>query len=175
MGNTTASETELPLRDIHLPEPISWWPPAPGWWILLATLILLALVFYFGRKIYRRRALKRAVAGELEKIKQDYHQNRDQHVLIQSLSVLLRRSAISFFPRRETASLTGEAWLRFLDESAPSVSSSSDTFYKGIGEVLASAPYKSESSSEKIDAESLLTLCESWLLAQSVSKTRQDN
>ncbi|HVS24646.1 MAG TPA: DUF4381 family protein, partial [Gammaproteobacteria bacterium] len=28
--------TQLPLRDIHLPGLISWWPPAPGWWIAAA-------------------------------------------------------------------------------------------------------------------------------------------
>ncbi|MDP7406676.1 MAG: DUF4381 domain-containing protein, partial [SAR324 cluster bacterium] len=22
------------LRDVHLPPAVSWWPPAPGWWII---------------------------------------------------------------------------------------------------------------------------------------------
>ena len=25
------------LRDIQLPEPISWWPLAPGWWVLIIS------------------------------------------------------------------------------------------------------------------------------------------
>jgi len=23
-----------PLRPLHLPDQIGWWPPAPGWWLL---------------------------------------------------------------------------------------------------------------------------------------------
>ncbi len=40
----TVDFSQLPLRDIHLPGSIGWWPPAPGWW-LLAGLLLAALVF----------------------------------------------------------------------------------------------------------------------------------
>ena len=27
-------QNALPLRDLHLPDAIGWWPPAPGWWVL---------------------------------------------------------------------------------------------------------------------------------------------
>ena len=36
---------QIPLRDLHLPEAIGWWPLAPGWWILIA----IALVGLAGR------------------------------------------------------------------------------------------------------------------------------
>jgi len=39
------------LRDIHLPDAISWWTPAIGWWILLALVIAAFIVL---PKIYRR-------------------------------------------------------------------------------------------------------------------------
>ena len=46
--------TQIPLRGLHFPEPISWWPLAPGWWLLLAIfLVVLGLLL---RSWLRRRA-----------------------------------------------------------------------------------------------------------------------
>ena len=35
---------QLQLRDIHLPAEPSWWPPAPGWWLL--AILLMARVWW---------------------------------------------------------------------------------------------------------------------------------
>ncbi|MGB5726303.1 MAG: DUF4381 domain-containing protein, partial [Thiogranum sp.] len=50
--------SELPLRDIHLPDPLSWWPPAPGWWLLLTLLVAIALLGGYLLHRYRRNALQ---------------------------------------------------------------------------------------------------------------------
>ncbi|MCA9451888.1 MAG: DUF4381 domain-containing protein, partial [Nitrospira sp.] len=36
----TASSPLQGLRDVHLPPPISLWPPAPGWWITLGLVMM---------------------------------------------------------------------------------------------------------------------------------------
>ena len=54
-------QTELPLRDIHLPEAISWWPPAIGWWILAVLIpVILYLLFKLYQRVTRKTALKSA-------------------------------------------------------------------------------------------------------------------
>ena len=53
------------LRDIHLPPPISCWPLAPGWWILIFAgifafiYITRTLIQRYRSNLYRRQALKK--------------------------------------------------------------------------------------------------------------------
>ena len=40
------------LKDIRLPPPVSFWPPAPGWWISVVLILLISV--FFGRWLWRR-------------------------------------------------------------------------------------------------------------------------
>jgi len=164
MNESMPTPAALDIRDIHLPEPVSWWPVAPGWWLLIATMLLLLVFIFIARKIYRSRQLKRDIASELENIKQRYLLSNDKSQLAKSLSVLLRRASITFYPATDIAGLTGERWLAYLDETGRH-SANAAKFQSETGEVLLSAPYLPEDASLDFDAHALLHLCESWLFA----------
>jgi len=164
MNEPMPTTAALDLRDIHLPEPISWWPVAPGWWLLIAAMLLILVLIFTARKIYRSRQLKRDIANELENIKQRYQQSNDKLQLARSLSVLLRRASITFYPATDIAGLTGERWLAYLDETSRH-SANAANFHSETGKVLLSAPYLPEDANLDFDAQALLHLCESWLFA----------
>ena len=157
--------TDLPLRDIHLPDAISWWPPAPGWWILLGMLVVSAVSVYLLRAFYLSRRVKRSALEELESIRHQYEQTRNQKQLAEQLSILMRRASISFHPRSEAASLTGTNWLDYLDST-----SKQPGFNQEAGQLLISAPYlpadHAISNETASNADALLSLCENWLRAQ---------
>lgn len=152
----------LPLKDIHLPEPITWWPPAIGWWLLAILVpLLIAAGILLYRRLRRKTALKtaRKMLAELR--------SNNQLVPLQTLvalSALLRRVAISLAPRGRVAGLRGEAWLDYLDTSLPDA-----PFSRGIGRCLADAPYR-RTLPENVDLESLFRLCERWLKQQKVKQ-----
>ena len=148
----------LPLRDIHLPEPVSWWPPAPGWWLLLILCALIISIVFLFRHVRQRSLLKRTALAELNRIKKQYDQNHDRIQLVKALSVLMRRASISYYPRPNSASLTGEQWLQHLDTTAQRKG-----FQKGTGKILASAPYLPSNSPIDIDCDDLFMLCQDWL------------
>jgi len=149
--------TDLPLRDIHLPDSVSWWPPAPGWWLVL--IVMLALGALLRWLVNRRRNQSESVAvqvqQELRRIRTEFAQHHDKARLARELSELLRRVCISLFPRQATASLTGQAWLAFLDSQMDSTHFSLDD-----GKVLIEAPYRNE---VEFDDEKLMQLVEQWL------------
>ena len=157
------NEQTLNLRDIHLPEPISWWPLAPGWWILFACVIFMILILFIARKIYRHRQLKRDITAELEKIKQQFEKTQNKSQLAKSLSILLRRANITYNPDSNIAGLTGEDWLAWLDHTLRK-SAAGISFQSDKGKILLSAPYISENTVLDFDAKELIHLCESWLL-----------
>jgi LPXTG-motif cell wall-anchored protein len=159
--------TQLPLRDIHLPEPVSWWPPAPGWW-LLSGLLLLAIVsgWYWRRRRERLRwSAINLAREELTDIQQRFQTRNDTVECARRLSILLRRLSISLFPRNETAGLTGDKWLAFLDRPM-----AEKAFTEGRGRLLVEAPYRP--AVEKAEVETLLSLCREWIDA--VSQYRRE-
>ncbi len=153
---------QLDLKDIHLPDAINWWPPAIGWWLLVIFIPLLCLsLFWLYKRLTRKTAIKTAKKLIL-KIKQNTETD-DKHKLTE-LSELIRRVAISLSPRSETASLTGQAWLEYLDKSV-----SGTPFSQGAGKVLATAQYQ-KTPTAGIDIPSLINVCEDWLKAQKENK-----
>lgn len=145
------------LRGIHVPADPHWWPPAPGWW-LLATLLLLTLWWTLRWLIrrHRRKAPWRAARRELAALAQRHANNTDDAdndgIYLRELSVLLRRIALIHNPAEDTAALTGEPWLAWLDRQADS-----DQFSQGPGRVLADGPYAPHVA-DGVDVAALHTL-----------------
>ncbi len=180
---TAMSADALPLRDIHLPEPVSWWPPAPGWWLLLATVLVLVAIYIVIKKIRYSRRLKTASAAMFDTIKEQYQQDHNKILLAKNLSTFLRRVCISHYPRHDTAGLTGKDWLDFLDSTLPE---KIQPRFADAGQILLTAPYLPEqtpsiSTNEPLanneaqhdfDAAALLELCEKWLQVQPVKTLR---
>jgi len=129
---------EIPLRDLHLPPPVGFWPLAPGWWILLAVIV--AALAYGLYKLYRRwrwNAVRRLALAELQRIRNDYQNGVDALTVGKALSELMRRSMLAYAPRREVAGLTGDAWLQWLDQGLDDA-----PFTKGAGRLLETLPYR---------------------------------
>ena len=135
------------LRDIHLPEPIGWWPIAPGWWALLALICVLVVAAVVWTRM-RRRSARFIALRELEAI----DQGREEEFLTQ-ISSLLRRVA-----RRRSAGadvLTGEAWSAFLMEGKHGMGRDSAT-------LLATGPY-GPPANQNFEPEALRAETATWI------------
>ena len=150
MPPSAMSPSDLPLRDIHLPPDLGLWPLAPGWWLLLGLLIIAALSLLCVLRFRQRRRLRRLALRQLDELAM-----HPESQLASALSRLLRQAAITHFPRQETAGLTGQAWLDFLDRPFKD-----QPFRSGIGRCLSDAPYR---QMVKLDSTALVALCRQWL------------
>lgn len=101
-------DNNLPeLRDIHLPEGVAVWPPAYGWWVILAVIaglfILIETVLYLRRKSKKRYALR--LIANIQ------YQNSIESAA--EISAILRR--ICVYKYKEAITLTGRQWIDFLN------------------------------------------------------------
>ena len=104
------------LRDIHLPQAISWWPPAIGWWLLvLLALLLVALLLYYLRRYYLATVFRREGKRLLLQLYHLWQREGDSQGYLQGVNEVLKRTVLLRFPEQDTASLSGERWTNFLD------------------------------------------------------------
>ena len=148
------NENALPLRDLHLPDAIGWWPLAPGWWLVLA--IVAAVLGYILWRLYKRwqfNAPRRFALRELARYEAAFLEHRDPVTLGKQVSELLRRGMLAYAPRDEVAGLTGEAWLAWLDNGMPV-----PYFHTEGGKSLLNLPYRDpEGDLSDVDINALLS------------------
>lgn len=154
---TSSPETNLAqLRDVHLPDPLSIWPPAPGWFLLAALIIggMLGIVYIIYRH-WKKQTPKRQALKQLNELAFRYQQNKQAALIIPELSILLRRLALAYFPRIETAGLCGNEWLTFLNTTG-----NTSAFTDKISTILTDAPYQKEPSQELSET---FIICRQWI------------
>ena len=152
------------LRDIHLPDPISWWPLAPGWYALALLIVLILLIS--GWWLYRLRhpSIKKSAMRELVRIESEYDEHSNTQQLCADISILLRRVAISYGSREHEAGITGEAWLKHLNGLCVQ-----PIFSKKMSGFLLYAPYQ---QSPDIPVADFLAACNQWVEQLPRSKRR---
>lgn len=103
------------MADLALPEPISFWPPAAGLWIVGgAAAALLAVAGWRALRRYRADAYLRRATAEI-----DTAAGGDTETSAEAISSILKRAAIVAYGREEVAALTGPGWAAFITRTTP--------------------------------------------------------
>ncbi|MDH3633334.1 MAG: DUF4381 domain-containing protein [Gammaproteobacteria bacterium] len=148
---------ELELRDIHLPDASLWWPPAPGWWVTLALLVLLAVMIPWLIRRLRQKPVNRLCLQELKTIRQRFAAGQRNNDVVRDTAALLRRTLIAYRGREGFAASTGDAWVNQLQALADD-----ESFSQAQLELLGHRRYQRDSDS---DIDNLLQACERWIRA----------
>ncbi|MEE8059638.1 MAG: DUF4381 domain-containing protein [Pseudomonadales bacterium] len=172
------------LRDIHLPDAVSSWPPAPGWWILtIMAIALLAVGLYKLSQWIRSNRYRRQAIKQLAELEQ-YGANKTEY--LQRLNQLLKQTALIGYSKggysksqisnlhaskisatetnatqakataTHVAGLSGQQWLTFLDRSG-----NTNDFSQGVGKVLLTGPYSPNAAA--VNIAELQTLARQWI------------
>ncbi|SDN32009.1 DUF4381 domain-containing protein [Pseudomonas jinjuensis] len=117
------------LYPLIQPAEVPWWPPAPGWWLLAALLPLLGWAAWRTRARWlpRRQAeageapldpLRSAALEELARLPKPYG-GAPAGPWLQAINGLLKRLCRARWPDDRSHTLSGRAWLAFLDNRCP--------------------------------------------------------
>lgn len=159
MADGTATPPADPLAGLiaaPLPSSIGVWPQTWGSrLVIVVALALLAVSLWRLVSRYRVNAYRRAAARELAVIEQTGGLRGAD--TINAVALLVRRTALVAFPRREIAMLSGPHWLAFLDKSFDD-----EGFAAGPGAIIGVAPYDPRRSTAA-DAMPLIALVRRWI------------
>ena len=149
------------LNDIVLPATVGWWPLASGWYFLIG-LLLIALAWFSYRSLQRwiNNRYRRAALHELRLLEDQLQKPGQRDVSLRQIPVLLKRTALSAYPRSQVAPLTGQDWFHFLNSTAKKPS-----FTESTASTLNAVSY-STGGLNSIDSEATSALFDasrSWL------------
>jgi len=143
------------LKDIHGAPTVSWWPPAPGWWVL--ALLLLAILVWLGRRVlarYRIHQRRKQMLAWVDHLNATIDPARDPQAYLSTLNRIFKLVALRAFPAEHCAVLAGQDWSDFLIGKMEKAQSSESL------NVLASGPYD---PSPQFDPDLISDLTRFWI------------
>lgn len=163
------------LADIRLPNEIGLWPPAIGWWILLA--ILFVFLHAVLTALLKRRALQYSLNAALGELGTSYASWRSASSesktnatldFVNTSNTILRRVAlIKAVHGKNIASLTGEEWIAFIRSEGDS-----SMLTEEIALALSQGRFQ---QSLDIDTKTLHSFCSSWIASMYITKKHNKN
>lgn len=142
------------LRDIHLPPGISWWPLAPGWWVLAGVVVIAALAVA-GTSYVRRRTVRYRALHELNELRRD--ENLGAVTVAERIAVLLKRIVLQRSATKSIGVEHGTRWVERLTQGSGGMSAE-------IARFLALAPYAdADRIDHSPDRAALFTAADRWI------------
>ena len=142
------------LKEIDLPEAISYFPQTTAWYILFGVVAFLILFLFWKQyKHYQNNKYRRIALAELSKI--------ESKKVYKEIPELVKRVALVFSDREEIASLNGNAWLEFLNKSYKDNGFTSDA-----GNLFIDLAYSSQTRIDQYqqgEFETLTSLISEWI------------
>ena len=165
MPSNSPAPTLDHLHDIIVGEPVSWMPQTVGWAALGVVLVLVLFrVGYILVQRWKANRYRRLALEQLQQIERSLQNPDGRPAALLQLPVLLKQVVLARWQRTEVASLTGESWLRFLDESYDG-----QGFTQGPGRLLPRLAYSPPSTLHGLlenqgdEVKGLVMLIRTWI------------
>lgn len=143
------------LRDIHGAPPASWWPLAPGWWLLgLVVVVLSVLLIRFLIRWYKVRQRRKQMLGWVDFLNAIVDPANEPQAYLGMLNRIFKLVAIKAYPEQNCASMAGREWAEFMINKMTGEASAESL------NVLASGPYD---PAPKFDANVISNLSRVWI------------
>ena len=151
------------IAEVVAPPAIDWLPQTPGWYLVLAIVLAFAArrAWRALRKWYRNRYRREA----LTRLRELADAGDDSIALARGANTLLKLTAMAARSRAEVASLTGAAWVSWLNAQCPGA-----VFGAREAQVLVEGSYRELPLDEETRA-SLFSAMARWITDHGESTT----
>jgi len=123
------------MHGIVVPHPVPWWPPAPGWYAVLAVMLIAAsFLTYRAWRRWWSNAYRREALRALENAS-----------TTGAISEILRRTALAVAPRSVVAAQIGSDWPTWLQSQC------SISMPPRVNQLLTLGPYAPSTATDTVD------------------------
>lgn len=160
--------SQLPLEDIIQPAAIGIWPPAIGWWILAAILLMsLTFLCIYLNRVWQARKVRLQAYELLDAAKQKYKTEGNASNYCRDINEALKRYWHHYNKDSQILSCTGSDWVKLLNQQHKS-----DIFHAKISDALAHGPYRKIG---KLNLEVIDKAARKWIGSVTAHQLRKAN